>query len=220
MPASDTKQFSGLPSLPEFKFTTPSNLSVSPTNIFNLIKQGYGQQMSSVLPYVQQQLGVMGENIEPQIEAIRQRGESLAANAISDIGSRNLRGSDIEVAAVEGARAQAFQQEAQMRSQIAMQQAQMLAQSIMTAYGFDIKSNQEMFNNLAQAIGQELAQQREMQMFQQQMALLRKQIRSNRSSSIFGSLMGAVGSIGGGLMMGPLGSYLGTKLFSSSGNEG
>ena len=159
--------------LPTFQFAQPvpvsggGALQFSPEQILGLIQQSGGQSLVNLaLPAMEQILGQQGRFIAPQIEAIRGRGEELAAQAQSEATARGLTGSDIEAAGILGARQGAAQQEAQFRGQVGMQQAMTLAQSLFQAMGLDIGANREMFQNLAMAIGQELTARREREMFQ------------------------------------------------------
>lgn len=181
---------SGLPALPTYQFKMPTNFNVSPTNVFDLIRQAYAQTptMTSVLPFIQNQYSAQSQAVAPQLEAIRRRGEELAAIAQSDANKRGLRGSDIEAASMMSARQGASQQMSELQGQLAMQQASALAQAIMQAYGMDIQSNREMFLNLAQAIGQEFARQKEYEMFLQQLDAYKKAMKKQAESSLLGNI--------------------------------
>lgn len=194
----------GLPGLPEVKMAGTQNVAtdVSAKNIFDLIKQGTSQSMTSALPYVQSQFAAKSSAAAPQIAAIKQTGEERAAVAQSDAGSRGLRGSDIEAAGMAGARGDAAKLEAEFRSNLAIQEAQFMAESIMKSYGFDIQQNTQMYNNLAQAIGQELVSQREMEMREKELALAKKQMKANSKNSLISALIGAGGTLGGGYLEG------------------
>jgi hypothetical protein len=202
----------GVPGLPQIKMAGNQNVQtdVSSKNIFDLIKQGASQSMTSVLPYVQSQFDQQSKAAAPTLAAIKQTGEENAAMAQSDAGSRGMRGSDIEAAGMAGARGTASQQQAEFLGKLSMQQAESMAQYIMQAYGMDVKTNQDMYNNLAQAIGQELSQQREMQMMEEQLKLARAQMRKSGSSGILNSLITA----GGTLLAGPAGGAGGSLLSS------
>ena len=202
--------------MPQVKMAGNQNVQtdVSSKNIFDLIKMSTAQSMTSALPYVQSQFAQTSQNVAPQLAAIKQSGEQAAAMAQSDAGARGMRGSDIEAAGMAGARQTATQQQAELVGKLAQQQSETMAQYIMQAYGMDIQSNSQMYNNLAQAIGQELSQQREIQMMEQQLALAKKQMKENSKTSILSSVIGAAGSIGGGIMGGPVGGMIGNALFS------
>ena len=202
----------GVPGTPMIKMAGNQNIQtdVSPKNIFDLIKASNTQSMTSVLPYVQSQFDQQSKAAAPTVAAIKQTGEQNAAMAQSDATSRGMRGSDIEAAGISGARGEAATREAEFLGKLSMQQAESMAQYIMQAYGVDIQANSQMYNNLAQAIGQELAQQREMQMLEAQLAQARKLARESSKSGILGSLIQAGGSILGG----PAGGVGGTLISS------
>ena len=214
-----------LPQLPTFnagggQSTFPSQTQITPQNIFDTIKQGYSQSYSSVLPYVQNQLGQQSQAIAPQLAAIRQSGEQNAAMAQSDAGNRGMRGSDIEAASMQGARQASTQQEAQLRGQVSMQQAQTMAEAIMKMYGMDVQANQDLHNNLAQAIGQELSQQREIQMHEQALAQAKAAANASRHKGLISSLIGSLGSVASGIIGGPIGAAMfgvGKSLLSGGG---
>lgn len=185
----------GTPGLPQIQMAGNKGIStdVSTKNIFDLIKQSNTQSMTSALPYVQAQFDSSSKNVAPQLEAIRQTGEQNAASAQSDAASRGMRGSDIEAAGMSSARQSASQQQSELLGKLAQQQAETMAQYIMQAYGMDIQSNSQMYTNLAQAIGQELSQQREMQMREEEL----KQMKKANKTSILSSIIGAGGNIFG-----------------------
>lgn len=178
------------------------NTAMNPQNIFDLIKRGYSQQMTSVLPYVQQQFAETSKSIAPQIAGIKETGEIGAAMAQSEAGARGLRGSDIEAAGMAGSRIEAGKRESEFRGQIAQQEAQFMAGKIFESFGFDIQQNQQLFTNLASAIGQELSQHREIEMFEKQLKLAKKQLKENSKNSLLNSLIQGVGSIASGYLGG------------------
>lgn len=166
-----------------------------PGQIYGLLGAPQGRMMD-IMPGIQNLL--MGNNA-PAIEGIRQGAASNRASAQSDAMKRGLTGSDIEAANMNMATQGGEQQVGQMMAQ----QSSVLAQYIMQAMGMDIQANREMFVTLAQALGQQLSSQREMQMFsasQGQASRLAEQ----------GQLMGLIGAgIGAGGMA--AGGYLGRK---------
>lgn len=201
----------GVPGLPNTNNLNNANIStdVSPKNIFDLIKQSNSQTMTSILPNVQAQFANTSKNIAPTLSAMDKSGEQAAASAISDAGARNMRGSDIEAAGAAGARDTAQAKKAEFLGQIAQQQATTMAQYIMEAHGYDIKANSDMYNNLAQALGQELSQQREMAMREEELKAAKKAAKENSKNSLLNSLMGlGVSALTGGGAGGGLLSYI------------
>lgn len=179
------------------------SLAQTPENIFSLIQKAYsGPSMSSVLPYVQAQFDEQGMAMAPQYEAVLRGGEEMAAQAQSDAGTRGLRGSDIEAAGVAGARQAAQQNVATLRSQLAVAQAQTMAQDIMEAYGFDIKQNSQMYSELAKAIGEQLAQKQELELAKEQIKAQEKAQKEKNKNSILVALIESLGMVGGGFAAG------------------
>jgi hypothetical protein len=163
------------------------------TNIFDLIKQSYSTtpSMTSVLPAVQDQYKNTSQNVAPFMAAIQKTGETNAAAATSDAGSRGMRGSDIEAAGRTDARNTASQQQSEMLSKLSMQQAETMAQYIMQAYGYDVQANTQLYQTLAQALGQELSQQREISMFEEQIKLAKKQLKEQSKLNKFNMYLSA-----------------------------
>ena len=194
----------GTPGLPQFQpmMPTTNQTQANPQNIFDMIKQGYSQSYSSVLPYVQAQLGEKSKAAEPQIAAIQKQGEMNAASATSDAGARGMRGSDIEAAGQVGARNAASDQAANLRSQLAMQEAQTMAESMLKTYGFDIEQNQQLYNNLAMAMGQELSQQRELEMREKELKEAKKLAKSQSKMGMWTALLGAGAQVGAAAIKG------------------
>jgi HD-GYP domain-containing protein (c-di-GMP phosphodiesterase class II) len=162
-------------------------------SLFGALKAAYttSPSYSSVLPSVQGQLGQMGQYIQPQIDAIKRGGEVNAASQQSDAMARGLRGSDIEASGMQAARSDASAQEAQLRGQVGMQQAQLMAEYIMKTYGYDIEQNSKMYTELAQAIGQKMQMDQEMQMFQQQLAAYKKAQKQQSQNQMWSSFIQA-----------------------------
>lgn len=190
---------SGTPGLPTYQWKIPTNVNVSSANIFDLIRQAYAQMptMTSILPFMQQQYAAQAQAVAPQLEAIRRAGEQQAAIAQSEAGARGLRGSDIEAAGMASARQAALEQQSNLLSQLAMAQAQNMAQAIMQAYGMDIQANRDLYLNLAQAIGQELSRQQEEKMFYDQLKAYEKAMKRQEKYGFWQSLLQPILTVGG-----------------------
>ena len=143
------------------------------------------------MPYIQQWLGSSSQYLQPQLSAIQQQGENVAAQTQSAMGARGLRGSDIEAAGILGARQGAAQNMAQVQAQYGMNQANQMAQYIMQSLGMDIQSNQQMYLNLAQALGQQMTNEQNAREFQQQLEALKKGQTKQMWGSIIGGALGA-----------------------------
>lgn len=166
----------------------------TPQNIYRLLQAPQGQ-MTSLLPSLQELL--MGRQA-PAIQSIRQGAQSNAAKMQSEAMKRGLTGSDIEMANMRGA----YEQGEQQVGQLIGQQASTLAQYIMQAYGMDVQSNREMFVTLAQALGQELQSQRDIEAMRFEADAARTAARESGQYGLIGSLIGAGGMIGGGALAG------------------
>lgn len=179
-----------LPSLMETLGTgTPA---ASTENIFKLLQAPQGR-MTDALPGIQELL--MGSQA-PAVASLREGARGNVAAAQSDAMRRGLTGSDIESAAMGGARAAGEQQVGQLIAQ----QSSQLAQYIMQAMGMDIQGNREMFVTLAQALGQELSSQRDMEQARLDREMAASEGAAGRKSALWGAAIGGVGSIlGGGL---------------------
>lgn len=175
----------------------PGETAATTSNIFKLLQAPQGR-ISEVLPGIQELL--LGTQA-PAIAAIREGARGGAAAAQSEAMKRGLTGSDIEAAAMGQARAAGEQQVGQLIAQ----QSSALAQYIMQAMGMDIQGNREMFVTLAQALGQELSSQREMEMRRLEREQLGAEAARQRESALIGSLIGAGGLIGGGALASDIG---------------
>lgn len=183
----------GMPKLPSLMEVLGTNKpSATPDTIFNLLQAPQGR-MTDVLPGIQELL--MGSQA-PAVSAIREGARSNRASAQSDAMKRGLTGSDIEAANMTAASSQGEQ----AVGQLIAQQSSALAQYIMSAYGMDIQSNREMFVTLAQALGQELSAQRDMEQARLDRELAAREGSANRRSALWGAGIGAAGSILGGAL--------------------
>ena len=119
------------------------------------------QLTQTALPQIQELLSQRGQFLLPQIEAIRERGAEMTANAQSDIGGRGLRGSDIEQATLLGARGQALTAESQLRGNFALESSKILSDLIFKAMLGDVEAATQLRVYLAQAMGQQLGGERD-----------------------------------------------------------
>lgn len=178
------------------------NLKTDPSyqNIVDAIKSmGDVPSLSqSLVPQVQGILSDQGQFLAPQINAIRDRGEGLAANAQSDATARGIRGSDIEAAGMAGARGMALGEEANLRGQFGMNQSNTLIDVLTKAMSGDRDAALSLRQMIAQAMGQELGSQRDMEMFRQQSEDARAAAAAANKAALWGAGISAVGSIGGG----------------------
>ena len=199
----------GLPRLPSIQDILGAGTpDANQNNIFRLLQAPQGR-MTDALPGLRELLlGSQG----PAIQALRQGTQSNVAAAQSDAMRRGLTGSDIEAANMSGARQAGTMQEGQLLAQ----QSSVLAQYIMQALGMDIQGNWEMFVTLAQALGQELGSQRDMEQARLMREAAANEAAKNRKASLWGSLIGAGGAIGGGA----LGGWLAAPAAAGAGAAG
>lgn len=163
-------------------------------DITKLLSTQQGSMMSA-MPTIQELL--MGGQA-PAVQAIRHGASMNRASAQSDAMKRGLTGSDIEGANMTMATAQG---ESQV-GQLVAQQSSQLAQYIMQAMGMDIQGNREMFVTLAQALGQELGAQREMEMARLEREQASHLAGNANRNALWGAGIGAIGSIAGGALGG------------------
>ena len=72
----------------------------------------------------------------------------------------------------------------------------------MQSLSSDIGQNRQILMNLAQAMGQEITAQRDMEMFAKQIQALMIQAGMTQEANEFGAKMGLVGEIGGAAVIG------------------
>jgi hypothetical protein len=152
---------------------------------------------NSLVPQVQGILGDQGQFLAPQINAIRERGEGLAANAQSDATARGIRGSDIEAANMTGARLGALGEEGNLRGAFGMNQSNTLIDVLTKAMSGDLDAAKNLRAMLAQAMGQELGSQRDMEMFRIEQDNLSAAGDAANKAALWGAGIGAVGGLGG-----------------------
>lgn len=190
-----------LPSMPGI-----GNLKTDPSyqNIVDAIKSmgDVPSLTQSLVPQVQGILSDQGQFLAPQINAIRDRGEGLAANAQSDATARGIRGSDIEAAGMAGARGMALGEEANLRGAFGMNQSNTLIDVLTKAMSGDRDAALSLRQMIAQAMGQELGSQRDMEMFRQQSEDARAAAAAANKAALWGAGISAVGAIGGGFAKG------------------
>jgi len=193
------------------QFGLPAVSATSPSyaDIMKLL-QAPRATMTGGLPEIQQTLGAQAPELERQVAGV-------GADIMGAMGKRGMTGSSIEAQAL--ARGMGG-----MRTQFAAQTAPMLAQLIERARAGDIQAQQQMMFAIAQAMGQEMTAQREMQMFREQLDAMQSAAAGQRKSSLWGAGLGAIGQIGGSALGayfgGPMGATAGGQLGSKLGDMG
>lgn len=202
-------------------------VSTAPT-YENIIKMLSGTSQlpgqASILPQIQGILGQSSQYLQPAIEGINQATQANVAQSQTDMMKRGLTGSDIEAQGMTQARSAGQQQIGQLLGNWGLQNAQTMADYTYKALSGDIEAERSLAIMLAQAMGQELTSQRDLAMFQQQLAAALKAAKANAGSGLFGSIGGAIGgvagAIGGAVYGGPLGAVAGYQAGSGVGQAG
>lgn len=161
--------------------------------------QGVPRLYDTAIPQIRDILGQSSQYLTPQLEAIDRSTEALAAKAQSDAMRRGLTGSDIEMANITGARQTGEYQKSQVRGQFGLNQANVMSDLIFKAASGDRESELSILTMLAQAMGQELTSQRDLEMFRQQLGAMDKASRRAFWGSIIGGGLSGAGKLLGGL---------------------
>ena len=166
--------------------------------------QGLPSLTSTLVPQVRDITGQASQYLMPQIAAIRDIGSSNVAAAQSDAMARGLTGSDIEAAGMLGARAEAGRQEAGLRGQFGLAQAQTMTNVLGQAMMGDLDAARQLRLALSQAMGEELTAKRDREMFDYAMQFGLSEAAANRRSAGMSGLLGGLGGVGGALVGGKL----------------
>lgn len=199
---AQTNQGFYIPELPAIPRLGNLPTGASYDNVIKTIKsvEALPSLSSVLLPQAQNIFDMQGRFFAPQLAAVRERGEELAANAQSDAGARGLRGSDIEAAGMAGARLGALTEEGKMRGQFGMAQSQAFLDILTKAAMGDLEAAKELRLMLAQAMGQELGDQRSIEAARVGREFAASQGAKNRQAALIGAGISALGSLGGGAM--------------------
>lgn len=193
---------------PSFNFQgvspqTSQAISGAASNAPPGMSQGYGainqllttqpqSVTNTVMPYLQQLYGMSAQGTLPFLQNQASQG---VANVESEMGQRGLVGSSLEQAGIIGAQ-QAGQQS--INSYVG-NMAQQLAGEYMKSVGMDIGANNEMYQNLAQALGQELGNTMTYNLGQQEITAAHEDAQTMANASRYGANRSMWGSIIGGL---------------------
>ena len=135
--------------------------------------------------------------LSPAISALREGTESGVASTVTEMQKRGLTGSDIEASAIAQTRAEGQRVIAELIGKTNLQNMSQLAQFTFQAAQGGIADQRENLVLLAQAMGQELTSQRDIEMFQQQLKDNIEQARKNHKAGLWSSAIGAIGKLGG-----------------------
>lgn len=154
----------------------------------------------AAIPEIRDILGQSSRYLTPQLEDIDRSTEALAAKAQSDAMRRGLTGSDIEMANITGARQTGEYQKAGIRGQFGLNQANQMSDLIFKAAAGDRDAEINVLTMLAQAMGQELTSQRDLEMFRQQLSSMDDASRRAFWGSVIGGGLGGAGAVLGGIL--------------------
>ncbi len=155
----------------------------------------------TVMPSIMQLLSPEGQKLSPYAQALEVKTGQNVAQTQTDMMKRGLTGSDIEMQGMGQARAAGQTALAEMYAQTADQLSQMIYQ----AASGDLANNRELLMTLAQAMGQELTSQRDMEMFQQALKASVAEAENMRNAQKNSSMWGGIGSLvgtGAGMLIG------------------
>lgn len=168
------------------------------------INSGYGGMETAVKGLAN--IPGLTETILPSIKALLMPGPDNPAFKAIDIGTqqnvaasqtemmkRGLTGSDIEAAAMTGARGQGELAKAQLQAQTSTQ----LAGFIKDLATGDISAQRENLVMFAQLMGQKITSDQDLMMFREMLQENMAQESRNRKSALWGAGISAVGSIAG-----------------------
>lgn len=173
----------------------PANLAANPSNIYSMLSQPQQSLTQAIGPLLQQVYGAQGNLMQP---IFQQQGAQGAAIAQSDAMKRGIAGSSIESAGMQ----QAYGQANQAYNQYISQMLSQLVPQYSGAAQFDIGQNRDYYSQLAQAMGQERAQDLSQQMFYQQKEATSSAADKAAKAQMWASVIHAIGMIGGGAAAG------------------
>lgn len=194
LPGAQTNLFAGMQA-PTFSFgNLPQNPTADFSTINSLLTRTPTSLSSMIGPYLQQLYGTSAGLTQG---IFQQQGAQGAAQAQSDAGKRGLTGSSIESANISGAYNSANQGFNQYLAQLLPQ----LGQQTQNAAQFDIGQQNDAYNNLAQALGQQYASGVQRDQFGRQLNANESATNKMANSQMWGSIIGGAGMLGAGALM-------------------
>ena len=177
--------------LPSFNFQTPSAQTVnnpSYAGIMQMLTQQPTSAVNTVMPGLEQILGLQSQTMMPYFQS--QTGQMMAT-AQSNAQQRGLTGSSIEQAGILGAQSAGQQN----MNQFLSQQLGQLGSAYTGLATADVNTQNQMYQNIAQAMGQQMSQQQTLQMFQQQMQAQSAESSAANKSGLWGSVISGAGNL-------------------------
>ena len=152
----------------------------------------------TAMPRIEELLGQRSQFLEPFVQDIRQQTQANVAATQSDMMARGLTGSDIEMSGMAAAREGGLRAEGQLKGQFGLESSKMLSDFIFRAAQGDQEAEIQVLTMMAQAMGQELGSQRDMEMFMQQLRSMDKESRRAFWGQVIGGTLSGIGSAIGG----------------------
>lgn len=156
---------------------------------------------SSFLPEIQRILSQSSQFLQPSINALRENQNFTLADLQSAMGQRGLSGSSIEAQALGTQQGMNNQALASLLGSFSLNTALPFAQMDIGARQGDIGRSFALNQGLAGAAGQELASQRSMQMFREQLQAMLQQANRANEYGLYGAAINAAGQAGGAGIM-------------------
>lgn len=180
-----------LPGFQDFKFNVPAG-SANPQfgDILSTLKTEPQSLTNAYSAYLAPLLAKSGTADKARVE---QAGSADLAKLTSQFQRRGITGSSSEYNALGQSVATTRLNLETIDQQNAFKMADLLSQSLQT----DITRNDNLVMLIAQAMGQELTSQRDMDMFRQQLAANIDQANKNRRASMFNTVIGGAAGIAG-----------------------
>lgn len=195
-------------------FTFPADFSTAPTyeNIMKTLTTPMPSQ-ADYMPEIAELLSQRSQFVQPAIEGMRAQGNIGAANLMGAMGKRGLTGGSIEASALAQHEGDVGSQINQVLANLAMSNSQVFIQLLSQARTGDVQAQRQLMQMIAQAMGEEMTAQRDMSMWQQELAAGIEGAARQRRQGMWSSGLGAVGTIGGaiagGMLAGPGGGAAG-----------
>ncbi len=172
----------------------PQNLGADFGSIMKMLQTQPQSLTNSMMPGLSQILGLQSNAMQGMFG---NQTAGMVSGAQSDAMARGMTGSSIEAANMLGAR----QAGNYNMNQFMGQQLGQLGTAYQGAMGQDVGNQNQMYQNIAQALGQQMQAQQAYQMFQQQMQQQSQLAGQANNAALWGAGIGALGSMGGGALM-------------------
>lgn len=174
---------------------------------------------ASYLPELQNILSPNSQYLAPALAGIKDTTNTNLADMQGLMGKRLMEGSSIEAVGLGNVMAQGQQTEAQLRGNFALQGANTFAGYYADAMKGDVTAQRNLVLSLAQAMGEELTSERDIQMFQEQLAQALKVAQMQSDDAGKASWLGLLGDVlkggaivGGAMIGGPVGAGVGAAV--------